>query len=80
VQDNTRLVPHLVFHPAPTHLGRDTHDNLLVGPGTPGVETPTILFLILTSFMTCASTKENGALEGIHQIVDYEVKVQLEEK
>jgi hypothetical protein len=24
VQDNTRLVPHLVFHPAPTHLGRDT--------------------------------------------------------
>jgi hypothetical protein len=24
VQDNTRLVPHLVFHPAPTHLDRDT--------------------------------------------------------
>jgi hypothetical protein len=24
VQDNTRLVPPLVFHPAPTHLGRGT--------------------------------------------------------
>jgi hypothetical protein len=24
VQDNTRLIPPLVFHLAPTHLGRDT--------------------------------------------------------
>jgi hypothetical protein len=24
VQDNTRLIPPLVFHPAPTHLGRGT--------------------------------------------------------
>jgi hypothetical protein len=24
VQDNTRLIPPLVFHPTPTHLGRGT--------------------------------------------------------
>jgi hypothetical protein len=42
VQDNTRLVPPLVFHPAPTHLGRGTqrqsHSSV---QGPPGSETPT---------------------------------------
>jgi hypothetical protein len=35
VQDNTRLISPLVFHLAPTHLGRDTQrQNLLVDSGT----------------------------------------------
>jgi hypothetical protein len=42
VQDNTRLAPPLVFHPAPTHLGRGTqrqsHSSV---QGPPGSETPT---------------------------------------
>jgi hypothetical protein len=43
VQNNTRLVPPLVFHPAPTHLGRGTqrqfHSSV---QGPPGSETPTV--------------------------------------
>jgi hypothetical protein len=43
VQDNTRLVPHLVFHPAPTHLGRDTQRQFTRGSrDPPGVKTPTV--------------------------------------
>jgi hypothetical protein len=36
VQDNTRLVSHLVFHPVPTHLGRGTqrfHSSVHGPPG-----------------------------------------------
>jgi hypothetical protein len=44
VQDNTRLVPPLVFHPAPTHLGRGTqrqfHSSV---QGPPGSKTPTVV-------------------------------------
>jgi hypothetical protein len=42
VQDNTRLVPPLVFHPAPTHLGRGTQRFHWSVQGTPGSETPTV--------------------------------------
>jgi hypothetical protein len=35
VQDNTRLVPPLVFHPAPTHLGRGTQRFHWSAQGTP---------------------------------------------
>jgi hypothetical protein len=35
VQDNTRLVPPLVFHPAPTHLGRGTQRFHWSVQGTP---------------------------------------------
>jgi hypothetical protein len=42
VQDNTRLVPPLVFHPAPTHLGRDTQRFHWSVQGTPRSETPTV--------------------------------------
>jgi hypothetical protein len=43
VQDNTRLVPPLVFHPAPTHLGRgmqrQSHSSV---QGPPRFEMPTV--------------------------------------
>jgi hypothetical protein len=42
VQDNTRLAPHLVFHPAPTHLGRGTQRFHSSVQGPPGSETPTV--------------------------------------
>jgi hypothetical protein len=41
VQDNTRLVPPLVFHPAPTHLGRGTQRFHWSFQETLGSETPT---------------------------------------
>jgi hypothetical protein len=42
VQDNTRLVPPLVFHLAPTHLGRGTQRQIHSSvQGPPGSETPT---------------------------------------
>jgi hypothetical protein len=37
VQDNTRLIPPLVFHPAPTHLGRGTQQQFYSSvQGPPG--------------------------------------------
>jgi hypothetical protein len=42
VQDNTRLVPPLVFHPAPTHLGRGTQRSHSSVQGPPRSETPTL--------------------------------------
>jgi hypothetical protein len=42
VQDNTRLVLPLVFHLAPTHLGRGTQRQFYSSvQGPPGSETPT---------------------------------------
>jgi hypothetical protein len=42
VQDNTRLITPLVFHLAPTHLGRGTHRQIYSSvQGPPGSETPT---------------------------------------
>jgi hypothetical protein len=39
VQDNTRLIPPLVFHLAPTHLGRDTHRKIYSSvQGPPGLK------------------------------------------
>jgi hypothetical protein len=43
LQDNTRLASHLVFHPVPTHLGRDTQrQSHLSVQGPPGSKTPTV--------------------------------------
>jgi hypothetical protein len=43
VQDNTRLIPPLVFHLAPTHLGRDTQRQIYSSvQGPPGSEMPTV--------------------------------------
>jgi hypothetical protein len=43
VQDNTRLIPPLVFHLAPTHLGRGTQRQIYSSvQGPPGSETPTL--------------------------------------
>jgi hypothetical protein len=43
VQDNTRLIPPLVFYLAPTHLGRDTQRQIYsLVQGPPGSETPTV--------------------------------------
>jgi hypothetical protein len=43
VQDNTRLIPPLVFHLAPTHLGRDTQRQIYSSVQRPlGSETPTV--------------------------------------
>jgi hypothetical protein len=43
VQDNTRLIPPLVFHLAPTHLGRGTQRQIYSSvQGPPGCETPTV--------------------------------------
>jgi hypothetical protein len=43
VQDNTRLIPPLVFHLAPTHLGRGTQRQIYSSVhGPPGSETPTV--------------------------------------
>jgi hypothetical protein len=42
VQDNTRLPPPLVFHPAPTHLGRGTQRFHSSIQGPLGSETPTV--------------------------------------
>jgi hypothetical protein len=44
VQDNTRLIPPLVFHLAPTHLDRGTQRQIYSSvQGPPGSETPTIM-------------------------------------
>jgi hypothetical protein len=43
VPDNTRLIPPLVFHLAPTHLGRGTQRQIYSSvQGPPGSETPTV--------------------------------------
>jgi hypothetical protein len=43
VQDNTRLIPPLVFHLAPTHLGRGTQRQIYLSvQGPPRSETPTV--------------------------------------
>jgi hypothetical protein len=43
VQGNTRLIPPLVFHLAPTHLGRDTQRQIYSSvQGPPRSETPTV--------------------------------------
>jgi hypothetical protein len=43
VQDNTRLIPPLVFHLVPTHLGRDTQRQIYSSvQGPPGSKTPIV--------------------------------------
>jgi hypothetical protein len=43
VQDNARLIPPLMFHLAPTHLGRDTQRQIYSSVQGPlGSETPTV--------------------------------------
>jgi hypothetical protein len=43
VQDNTRLIPPLVFYLAPTHLGRGTQRQIYSSvQGPPGSETSTV--------------------------------------
>jgi hypothetical protein len=43
VQDNTRHIPPLVFHPAPTHFGWGTQRQFYSSvQGPPGSETPTV--------------------------------------
>jgi hypothetical protein len=46
VQDNTRLAPHLVLHPAPTHLGRGTqrfHSSVQGPPRVRNADRPSML-------------------------------------
>jgi hypothetical protein len=48
VQDNTKLIPPLVFHLAPTYLGRGTQRQIYSSvQGPPGSETPTGLLINL---------------------------------
>jgi hypothetical protein len=93
VQDNTRLVPHLVFHPAPTHLGRDTQRQFTRrSRDPPGVETPTILkinatmawivpLIVILKHKSLAHVIYSSFLMGLHLdwfVIDWHVRWHLQ--
>jgi hypothetical protein len=80
VQDNTRLVPPLVFHLAPTHLGRDTQRQIYSSvQGPPGSEIPTDLLVLLgdaTEELLDSSLFIVGVVTELHHLLQQSVEVE----